>query len=420
MTNGKTDKPEAPSAGREIERLLDVLVEAMPILDRKTFDAAVAEIRARPHSSMHALFNRFDSPEPAMRAVVARLLVECGGADVIDNLNAVIFDAEAADEAKVRANDILERLGQPVDPDVFGMSVADPEPIRRQLPSRVREMLNAGDPGGAVRAARDLEQAERTLLINDVLRDNAPSGIEFVEQLAESHAADARAAVAAIGAETCEAGLPLLTRLQERADRDLLKLIKKTLYDLREEGVAVPETKPAEPAGAETPTKQETELPIYKAMMSEVSPQGTVVVVVSRMRPDRRLKVFTALVSLWRRGIQQAGFNPNMSRSSFDRFVKDHAQGQMKMRPASLDDCRRMVARGMRVAHEFGTPIPFDFGVGKTLLGDVDAEAANLNSPFICSGCGQPLDEETVAKIRASAAYENIPVETRCPACRGE
>ena len=420
MTNGKTDKAEAEAAGREIERLLDALAGAMPVLDRKTYDAAVAELRARPHSSMHALFNRFDSPDPAMRAIVARLLVECGGADVIDNLNAVIFDAEAAEEAKVRANDTLERLGQPVDPDVFAMSVADPAPIRERLPSRVREMLEAGDVDAAVHAARNLEQAERTLLINDVLRDNASHAIEFVEQLAENHPADARAAVAAIGAETCEAGLPLLTRLQESADRDLQKLIKKTLYDLREEGLTVPETKPAEPARAAPKKGQEGELPIYKAMTSDVSPRGTVLVVVSRMRPNRRLKVFTALVSLWRKGIQQAGFNPNMSRSSFDRFLKEHAQGDVTMNQASLEDCRRIVARGMRVAREFGTPIPFDFGAGKSLLGDVDAEAASLDSPFLCSGCGKPLDEATVERIRASAAYENIPVETRCPACRGE
>ena len=132
------------------------------------------------------------------------------------------------------------------------------------------------------------------------------------------------------------------------------------------------------------------------------------------------MKVFSVLVDPWKRGIQQAGLRVDMSKSSFDRFLQSQSGAKLRMKETSLDECRKLVARGVRVAKEFGAPLPFDFGMGRPLLGDLDAEIAAIKNPFLCSACGRALDAETVEKIRTVAPYEHIPAETRCAACRAK
>ena len=78
------------------------------------------------------------------------------------------------------------------------------------------------------------------------------------------------------------------------------------------------------------------------------------------------------------------------------------------------------MARGVRVAREVGAPLPYDFGVGKSMLGDLDDTVVSIENSYICSACSRPLDEEAANKIRSAALYDNIPVETRCAECRGK
>jgi len=401
--------------GKGVERLLAALVEALPVFDTKTFEAALAEVREHPRSSLHHLFERFGNCPPAEQAMINRLLLAHGGAEVIDNLNAVVFDVDRDDRAKVMANELLEQMGQPVDPDVFAMSVPDPEPYRSGLASRAGRLLAGGDVAAAVEAARSLHQAERAILITEAIRKHPEGALGFIRPLAEADESDAVAAVAAIGAERFEAGVPWLLELQKTAGRTLQKAIKKTLFDLRGGGVAIPEAPPAEDEAARA---TEDALPVYRVLMSDPSPSGRVLILVARRRPDGRLKVFSALLSLWKRGIEQAALRLAMSRSAFERFVREHAQDVLPLKDVPIEECRRMVARGLRVAREHGAPLPYDFGTGKELLGDVDEAAEEIENPFLCSICNKPLDDETVGRIRASAAYEDIQVETRCAACR--
>jgi len=422
MTNGRTEKDIAPtlSSGKPMERLLAALVEALPAFDRKLFDTAVAEVKEHPRASLHHLFERFGAGDPAVQAMVNRLLVVVGGPDVVDNLNAVVFDFERDAAAKVLANDLLRQLGQPVDPEVFAMSVPDPEPFRRLQPRDILDRLGRGETSAAIEGARSLHPAERAIAITDALREQPAQALPFVTTLAQDSDANAVAVASAVGAERYEPGMSLLRELQNSENRTLQKLVKRILFDLREEGVAPPERKP-EPAPVREAAREPArdELPLHRALMSAPSASGLVLVVVSRTRPDGRLKVFSVLVSLYKRGIQQAALRLSMSRSSLDRFVRDQAGGKLVLKDTPIEECRRVVARGMCVARELDAPLPFDFGAGKDLLGDVDAAAAEIVHPFLCSACGKPLEADLVEKIRAAAAYETIPVETRCAACLG-
>ena len=318
---------------------------------------------------------------------------------------------------KVLANSLLAQLGSAVDPDVFAMTVPQAEEVERKLPSRALQLLKQGNVTGAVEHARTLQPAERWLIMHSAAETEKARALPFLEALARDDEGNATAAASVIAGAKLAEGVPFLLELQRTAGRELQKLIKKLLFDLREEGIAAPEEKPRapEPAAAEA---EDDQLPLHRAIASEPSPNGLILVTVARARPNGRLKVFSVLVDPWKRGIQQAGLRVDMSKSSFDRFLQSQSGAKLRMKETSLDECRKLVARGVRVAKEFGSPLPFDFGMGRALLGDLDAEIAAIENPFLCSACGKALDAEAVEKIRTVAPYEQIPAETRCAACR--
>jgi len=397
-------------------------VESLPALEKKTVAEALEEIKAHPRSSLHYLFENFAAPDEAFRAVVEYLLRRRGGADVIDNLNAVIFDAEKDDLAKVRANDILAALDSAVDPDVFAMSVADAGPLKDRLPARALERLAAGDTADALARARALPPASRHILMHEAAEKHGAKAVAFLAALAQDGPDNAAAAVSAVGEEMLAEGVSLLGDLLPSADRTLQKTIKRVLFEMRKAGIQVPREEPVaeevrRPA-EEGREPTDGDLRLYRALMSDPSPNGLVVVVVARQRPNGRITVFSVLISLWKRGIDRAAFRMDMSKSSFERFVSAQSSERTKLRQVSLEECRRMVARGLRISQELGAPLPSDFGVGKSLLGHLEAELAAFPNPFLCSSCGAPLDEAAVAKIRSLAAYDNMPAETRCAKCR--
>lgn len=400
-----------------IERLINKITSSLPLLDKKALGDALTEVKVHPATSLHYLFDRFGDVKSPAHAVVAHVIARSGGADVVDNLNALIFDAAQDARVKVLANEILGMLGSPVDPDVFAMSVPDAEEIRRHLPWRALEMLADGDAAGAAAHAHTLEPTERYLLIHEAVARHPEACIEFLTAVAQQNSADASAVVGAVGSAGLAAGVPLLRDLQGSPDRTLQKLIKRTLFDLRKAGIEVPEEKPraAAPGPAEV---ADSDLPVYRTMMSDPTPRGLILVIVARSRANGRLRVFSVLVDLWKRGIEQAALRLDMSKSSFNRFLASQPGSRMHLREAPIEECRDMVARGVGVAKELAAPLPLDFSRGKPLLGDIESAVAAVENPFRCSSCDAPLDAETVRKIRDIAAYDNIPAETRCPDCR--
>jgi hypothetical protein len=413
-----SDKPAAPPPGPPpIEKFIARIAADLPAFDPKAFEDAIEEARQRPRASLQYLFGRISSGDPATRAIAVRLLAKIGGADVTDNLNALIFDIGQEVYVKVLANNLLAQLGSAVDADVFAMTVPKAEEAERKLPSRALQLLKSGDGNGAVQHARTLHPSERWLIMHAAAEAEKAKALPFLEALARDDEGNSTAAASAIAAAKLAEGVPFLLELQRTSGRELQKVIKKFLFDLREGGIETPEEKPkaAEPAAAEA---EDDELPLHRAVASEPSPNGLILVTVARARPNGRLKVFSVLVDPWKRGIQQAGLRVDMSKSSFDRFLQSQSGAKLRMRETTLEECRKLVARGVRVAKEFGAPLPFDFGMGRPLLGDLDGEIAAVENPFLCSVCGKALDAETVEKIRTVAPYEQIPAETRCAECR--
>lgn len=398
-----------------IEKIVSDLAESLPLLDSKMMAAAVAEVKEHPRASLKYLLEQFSHGTPIFRGLAARLVSEVGGSDVVDNLNAIIFDASQDPMVKVLANTLLARLDSPVDPDVFAMSVPDAAELEIKIPSRALTLLSNGDMKGALEHARMLAESDRWLVMYCAAEKMGAKALPFLQALAQDNEANSIAAAGAIAQKQIQEGLPLLLEWQQSGSREFQKMIKRMLYDLRKDGMEIPEdkTQQAEPGSAPEPEDE----PVFRAMISEPTPSGLALVTVARLRSNGRLKVFSVVLDYYKRGIQQAGLRLDMSRSSFERFVSGQARGQLKMREATLEECVRAVARGARVAKEFGMPLPFDFGVGRPVLGDVDSAMAEMEEPFLCSACGAALSAAAVERIRSAAPYENMPVETRCEKC---
>ena len=276
-----------PNAGT-IERLFTQLAAELPLLDMKILGAVLAEVKARPRASHRYLFKQFNSADPARRAVASRILARSGSADVMDELNAAIFDADQEPWIKILANDLLAELGSPVDPDVFAMSVPQSKELQAKLPSRVLRLLADGDTAAAVEHARTLHAADRSLIIYEVVAREKERALGFLEALAADDEASAAAVVCAIGMEKLEAAVPLLLELQRTAARDLAKLIKKTFFEMRKAGIEVPEEEPSDahrPAGSDAADG----LTPYRMKLSEPTARGSVLAVMAWRRPNGRL-----------------------------------------------------------------------------------------------------------------------------------
>jgi len=414
-SNGAPLNPPKP-----MEQLVRRIIDSLPLLDKKAVAAALDEVKARPRSALHYLFDNISSTNSATRSIVGYLVARCGGgSDVIDNLNAVIFDADQPDEIKVSANDILAELGSPVDPDVFAMSVPNAEELRATLRTHAMDMLARGDVEHAVAHARALEATDRYLLIHDAAARHPDCAVSFMKPLASDAPDNAMAVVNAIGSEALPDGVGLLKTLAESDDRTLQKLIKRTLFEMRKAGVEVPEEKP-EPDAAPVRRSSTGEWSEFRCLLSEPTSGGLILSVMAWTNPKGRLRVFTVLLDPWKRGIERAAFRTGMSKSSFARFISSQSGSRMDLTETTADACLAAIARGLRVARELGTPVPLDFGLGKPFLGDIDREAERIEHPFTCSRCQAPLDAESIRRIRELAAYDNIPAETRCIACRSK
>ncbi len=419
----KRPSREAPAAAptpTPFERALAAFVAALPEFEKKLLDDLRAQAKDRPRAALKRLFENFSAGDPDARAVAGRFLATLGNADVADNLNSLIFDGDVDSWTKVMANDVLTDLGAAVDADVFAMSVPDAAEQAAKLPTRALKLLKSGDAAGAVAHARGLRPVERWMIMHRAVCETPEQSLPFLQALASDSENDLIAALTCLAAERVAAGAPFMIEAQRTAGKETQKLVKRLLFDLRADGVDVPEEEKPRPApmASAPPAEGDEALPIYRALISETSPRGVLMVTVARMRPNGRLKVFSAIVDFWKRGIEQAAFRTEMSKSAFDRFARQQG-GNSRVREASLEEIRKVVARGVRVARELSAPLPMDFGMGRSLLGDLEGEIAALECVFACSKCGQPLDAATVARIRELAPYENMPAETRCASCRG-
>jgi hypothetical protein len=403
-----------------MEETLDALVQGLPLLEYERIHELVRTVSELPATGKRLLLKKFTSGSEPEKALAYVVLAECGN-KVADDLNALVFDTSQSHEVRVRANEILTELGNPIDRDVLEMSIARPQEISTRSPWQAARDLEGGKVEESARRLAELDAQTRAVILHRVARRDAQRALPLLDRLS-GHDEDAALAVASVLTQfPVEQAVDLLVRLARSDSHAVQKAARRALHSMRTSGFDVPEEETRETLAAkreEAPPDDEGAAPVYKALVGELPGGRSAMVTVAREYPNGRLQVFTAAMAFWKRGLVGARYWLDMSKSRFRRDLDERAQSGLKMREASIEECRRLVARGIRVAREVGTPIPFDVQAGKHVLGDVMAEADRLEAAFVCSQCGTPLPEERVAQIKDAAPYDQLEVETRCQTCQ--
>lgn len=407
------------------EDVFENIIGQLPILEKAAIDELTDMLRLLPASGKRFLLDKLLTGKQAEKILAWQLLLEWGK-PVIDDLNAIIFDGSQKDEAKILANELLADMDNPVDADVFDMSLRKPESKRNIPPWQAVRNMKKGDVQSAVKRLDDLQSDARAILIHRIAEIAPEDAMLIFEQFSSRDKETALAVVSALNQYPDIRAGRLLTSLADSEFRSVQKAARKALHSMRTSGMDAPEETEenektdAAPEAPDTQEEKESGLPLYKAMMAQPDDKTAALVVVARQYPNGRLQAITVGMDFYKSGIRGARYYLDLSKSRLKKMLSEGDLSRVTLNECSIDECRCAVARGIRVAREVKTPLPFDLQAGKHLLGNVIAEAESTEIVYPCSACGAELPEEQLKKISATASYPQLRVETRCEKCRGE
>lgn len=135
------------------------------------------------------------------------------------------------------------------------------------------------------------------------------------------------------------------------------------------------------------------ELPIYKVLITK--PKGSRHIVISRERPDGNLQFISLLVDEWKMGLKDCYGSHSISKTKFHGFLSRNP-----FMDISLDECKKIIKRGLLIAKELGLREPEEFDRFKHIVGDLD-DVEVTGSLYKCFECGKgDLPDETVEFIK--------------------
>jgi len=401
----------------KMDQLIDKIVTGLPELDVRAIESVVKETQRDRSGAFKRLFKKFQAQDPGLQAVIPAILAKCRRSEVVDQMNLIILDDSKSDWVRARANDLLAEIGEPMDQDVYEMTVPGARDLAERLPSRVLALLDEGRVDQAVERFASLETPFRIVLMYRLVNERRAAALPFLERAVEEDEEAAHAAALVLARAALPESVDLLQKLSSGHGRQVQKAARRALFALRAAGVEVPEARP-EPDEAPSSAPSNADLPLYRTLMSASEETTLGLAVVARERPDGWLRVLSVVADVYKGGILQASYHLDMSKSRFRRVFETPDPRYPAFEPRSLDECVRFIARGVRATHEFGASIPYDLQLGKSLIKDLDAEVERVGSPFRCRVCGGALDDAMVERIKALAPYETMTVDPICASCK--
>ncbi|MFH1849334.1 MAG: SEC-C metal-binding domain-containing protein [archaeon] len=164
-------------------------------------------------------------------------------------------------------------------------------------------------------------------------------------------------------------------------------------------------------------------LPVYKCWIS--LPEGSRIAVISRIKPNRNYEMVSILVDEWKMGLKDAFGNFNMPKEQLDEYIRGG-----DFREADIDECKKLIKRGILIAKGLGLGLPKEYGQCKGIAGNIESIEIS-GSLYKCYACGEnDLSEETISLIKEVTLKDvrkgvcGTPQETElyftCEDCKGK
>lgn len=147
------------------------------------------------------------------------------------------------------------------------------------------------------------------------------------------------------------------------------------------------------------------ELPFYRILKTD-NP-GSVIIIITRERPDKNIQYINILVDVWKMGLKNCFGDMNMSKDKFDSLCASMSRkANVDFIECDINEARRIIKYGLRIANELKLPIPKEFYELKDIVGNLDDVKVD-GSLYKCYLCGKAeLPEEIVDRIKEITLYD--------------
>lgn len=135
------------------------------------------------------------------------------------------------------------------------------------------------------------------------------------------------------------------------------------------------------------------DLPLYKVLISEEP--GSRAIAIARERWNGNIAFIYMLIDEWKMGLKDCFGGYDVSKTVFHKAVSS-----LPLVDANLDECKKLIKRGLLIAKEVGTKTPKEFDRLKAIIGKLDKVQVG-GSLYKCFKCGKgDLSDEKVEYIK--------------------
>lgn len=142
------------------------------------------------------------------------------------------------------------------------------------------------------------------------------------------------------------------------------------------------------------------QLPLYKTAISDS--EGSKIVIVSRKKSNNNFEFISVLVDVWKMGLKDCYGRFNASED--DLFETLNKTDFINV---SLDDCKKVIKRGLLITKEVGTKIPKEFGQFKGIIGNLDSIEVS-GSLYKCFKCGEGDLSDNVVEVIKKVTIQDM------------
>jgi hypothetical protein len=309
--------------------------------------------------------------------IVAQLLLEFGDLDTLQKpLWNMIKDPNVSDEMKDTANAILRNLGDTSDPDLYLNYLKDPQELIDKETERMLKMasMNPEAQIDFLDFLFSLPSVEQLSLINSLKADYPGEYLTCIFLPALEARPDDEvyhSLIEALGGTRSVAAMEVLEELFEVTESEFeKKKIKKSLNLLKLAGVK----KDCDLTEENSEFIKDTH--IYKCFASPLDGIGNQGVIISRLRDNSDISLFSVVINDIQGVVDCFGFS-QITNHDFERIIKKFQEGTNRI-DIPVEYCKSRMVKAEKLNRKLRIPIPYEYTAWKVLVNDIDELSENI------------------------------------------